>query len=39
MQVTSKVMTNIVDNIEKVLVGKRESIEMVVLALMCSAGL
>lgn len=36
MQVTSKVMTNIVDNIEKVLVGKRESIEMVVLALMCS---
>lgn len=36
MQATSKVMTTIVDNIEKVLVGKRESIEMVVLALMCS---
>ena len=36
MHPDNKVMVRIVDNIEKVLVGKREAIEMVVAALMCS---
>jgi len=32
----SRIMRDIVDNVEKVLVGKREAIELVVIGLMCS---
>jgi MoxR-like ATPase len=36
MSATSDLMNGIVDNVEKVIIGKRESVELVVLAMMCS---
>ena len=37
MEQKVQLLTKIVDNVEKVIVGKREEIEMVLVALMCGS--